>query len=111
MIASNLDHMPASWSSSEDSATMTSTNSNGALPSSFVENKFIRTVYGLVPLKYALDWPVMASYDELSGCAAWMGGRIPTFEEARSIYAYVEGMKKKETLNGKLANRVPAVNG
>lgn len=70
----------------------------------------MRTVYGPVPLKYALDWPVFASYDELSGCAIWMGGRIPTMEEARSIYTYAY------TLNGKdveqqLGKTVPAVNG
>ncbi len=53
-------------------------------------------MYGLVPLKYALDWPIFASYDELTACASWMGGRIPTFEEARSIYAYVDSLKKKE---------------
>jgi hypothetical protein len=66
-------------------------------------------MYGPVPLKFALDWPVFASYDELAGCAAWMGGRIPTMEEARSIYAYVE--KQKElSKRSKLSNMVPAVN-
>lgn len=80
------------------------------LPSSFLEGKTVKTVYGLVPLKHALDWPVYASYDELAGCAAWMGGRIPTFEEARSIYAYVDYMKKGEA-ERKLGKTVPAVNG
>ncbi|RQM08742.1 hypothetical protein DH86_00002461 [Scytalidium sp. 3C] len=80
------------------------------LTDAFLEGKFVRTVYGPVPLKYALDWPVFASYDELSGCAIWMGGRIPTMEEARSIYTYAY------TLNGKdveqqLGKTVPAVNG
>ncbi|KAI1744146.1 DUF323 domain protein [Xylaria scruposa] len=83
---------------------------NGAiLPASFLQGKSIRTVYGLVPLQYALDWPVFASYDELAGCAAWMGGRIPTFEEARSIYAHVEFIKGMEAEN-KLGSTVPAVN-
>lgn len=70
----------------------------------------MRTVYGLVPLKHALDWPVFASYDELKGCAAWMGGRIPTFEEARSVYTHVEALKKKEA-EKQLSQTVPAVNG
>lgn len=70
----------------------------------------MRTVYGLVPLRYALDWPVFASYDELAGCAAWMGGRIPTMEEAKSIYAYVE-RQKDIAKQSKLSNKVPAVNG
>ena len=76
----------------------------------YLENKSVRTVYGLVPLKYTLDWPVFASYDELAGCAAWMGGRIPTAEEARSIYSYADGLQKKEA-EQHLAGTVPAVNG
>lgn len=79
------------------------------LPESFLKGKSVRTVYGLVPLKFALDWPVMASYDELASCAKWMGGRIPTFEEARSIYAYVAAMKD-EKAERKLGRTVPAVN-
>lgn len=70
----------------------------------------VRTVYGLVPLQYALDWPLFASYDELAGCAKWMGGRIPTFEETRSIYHYVDALKIKEA-ERQLGKTVPAVNG
>lgn len=70
----------------------------------------MRTVYGEIPLKNALDWPVFASYDELAGCASWMGGRIPTFEEARSIYSHVRGLKIKEA-EQHLGKTVPAVNG
>ncbi|KAK3368897.1 C-type lectin protein [Lasiosphaeria ovina] len=83
---------------------------NGLVPATFVENKAVRTVYGLVPLKYALDWPMFASYDELAGCAAWMGGRIPTVEEARSIYDHADFLKKKEA-ERQLGKTVPAVNG
>ncbi|TLS31255.1 hypothetical protein PpBr36_02899 [Pyricularia pennisetigena] len=81
-----------------------------APPRYFLADKAVRTVFGLVPLEHALDWPVFASYDELSGCASWMGGRIPTFEEAKSIYAYAEAMRKKQAQNI-LAGTVPAVNG
>ncbi|KAI1081723.1 C-type lectin protein [Whalleya microplaca] len=84
-------------------------NPHPAVPHSFLEGKSVRTVYGLVPLKYALDWPIFASYDELVGCAAWLGGRIPTFEEARSIYTYVDIAKGKEA-ERKLGKTVPAVN-
>ncbi|KAL2681016.1 Ergothioneine biosynthesis protein 1 [[Neocosmospora] mangrovei] len=80
------------------------------VPDSFLEGKYVRTVYGLVPLKHALDWPVFASYDELSGCASWMGGRIPTFEEAKSIYAYVNKQKRADA-ERILSKTVPAVNG
>ena len=86
------------------------TNGSVKLSKSFLENKAVRTFYGLVPLKYALDWPVFASYDELAGCASWMGGRIPTFEEARSIYSYVHEQKKLQA-EKKLGKTVPAVNG
>ena len=86
---------------------------NGAskpLTNAFLNSKAVRTVYGVVPLAYALDWPVMASYDELTGCAKWMNGRIPTMEEARSIYNYVDLIKMKDT--GEVsAQTIPAVNG
>ncbi|KAK3353194.1 C-type lectin protein [Lasiosphaeria hispida] len=81
-----------------------------ALPELFLEGKAVRTVYGLVPLKYALDWPIFASYDELVGCAAWMGGRIPSFEEARSIYTHVDALKKKK-VERQLGETVSAING
>jgi formylglycine-generating enzyme required for sulfatase activity len=70
----------------------------------------LRTVYGPVPLKHALHWPVMASYDELAGCALWMGGRIPTADELRSIYSHADGIKTLEA-NRVLAKRISAVNG
>ena len=80
------------------------------VPPSYLETLAVRTVHGLVPLKLALDWPVFASYDELSGCAAWMGGRVPTVEEARSIYDYTEHLKQ-EAAEKTLGKTVPAVNG
>jgi hypothetical protein len=52
----------------------------------------------------------MASYDELVGCAQFMGGRIPTMEEARSIYSYVDSLKAAK-LQKSLGNTIPAVNG
>ena len=81
-----------------------------SLHSAYVDCIVVRTVYGPVPLKFALHWPVFASYDELSGCATWMGGRIPTAAEARSIYDYVDRMKLEEA-EQHLGKTVPAVNG
>ncbi|KAG6003635.1 Ergothioneine biosynthesis protein 1 [Claviceps maximensis] len=110
---------PASWfCSSPPSHSKNGTcHDNGhqnhiptTLPPSFFEDKCVRTVYGLIPLRHALDWPVQASYDELAGCAVWMGGRIPTLEEARSIYAFVESQTQIDTGNT-LVKKVPAVNG
>ncbi|OTB00076.1 hypothetical protein M426DRAFT_244532 [Hypoxylon sp. CI-4A] len=85
------------------------TNGQYSVPSSFLEGKAVRTVYGLVPLIDALDWPVFASYDELTGCAAYLGGRIPTFEEARSVYSYASCVGGKEA-ERQLGKTVPAVN-
>ncbi|RYP58026.1 hypothetical protein DL771_011362 [Monosporascus sp. 5C6A] len=117
------EELPASWA--EDKPTGSgdvdgaaanvlhedghSDGTDGDIPARFLEGKAVRTVYGLVPLKYALDWPVFASYDELDSCAAWMGGRIPTFEEARSIYTYVDHMRGEPAEN-QLGKTVPAVN-
>ena len=132
MYATDTSQLPASWAevkpgeAPNGDALATgpagSTHTNGhthvnghaeshpSLPSSLLSSKAVRTVYGLVPLKYALDWPISASYNELSGCASWLGGRIPTFEEARSIYDHVDILKRKEA-ERKLGKTVPAVNG
>ena len=87
-------------------------HSNGAngTYSKLTEGKCVRTVYGAIPLKLAMNWPVVASYDELAGCAQWMGGRIPTMEEVRSIYNYIETMKTAR-MPQSLGNTIPAVNG
>ena len=118
--------LPASWavSSSHAPATAQKTSHSNSVNDSishlnedcqpitdaFYTDKMVRTVYGLVPLVYALDWPVFASYDELIGCAKWMGGRIPTMEEARSIYTHVDQLKMKDE-GEVLASTIPAVNG
>ena len=76
----------------------------------YLNGKSVKTVYGFVPLEYALHWPVLASYDELSGCAEWMNGRIPTADETRSIYHYVDTTKAKEG-QSVLSRKISAVNG
>ncbi|KAK5103632.1 hypothetical protein LTS08_003050 [Lithohypha guttulata] len=89
----------------------TSDGTNEVVSVSFLNGKAVRTVYGPVPLEFALDWPVMASYDEIVAFAKWTGdgNRIPTFEELKSIYHYVH---KQERLAEKTPSTlVPAVNG
>ncbi|KAI9723969.1 MAG: hypothetical protein M1812_000687 [Candelaria pacifica] len=81
-----------------------------SLSNEYLKGKFVKTVYGPVPLEFALDWPVMASYDELAACATWMNGRIPTMEEVRSIYAYVDQLKIDEA-EQVLGRTISAVNG
>jgi L-histidine Nalpha-methyltransferase / hercynylcysteine S-oxide synthase len=123
--ATNRETLPASWTVSKITATtngVTSTNghtnghANGhgtheleMASATFVEAKAIKTVYGLIPLKYALDWPVMASYDELAAYAEWSDGRIPTLEEARSLYQYVE--EQRSILQKVPSKLISAVNG
>jgi hypothetical protein len=118
MYEEHITTLPASWADVKNSATQAngvnghSNGHNGTseLPKSFLEGKEVRTAYGLVPLEYALDWPIFASYDELKGCAAYLGGRIPTFEEAHSIYRYAE-IINVEKAERQLSATVPAVNG
>lgn len=81
--------IPASWVGSQNGAT-NGHDINGESHASvdFISRFSVRTVFGAVPLVWALDWPVIASYDELAGYAKWMNCRLPTFEEVRSIYKY-----------------------
>ena len=114
--------LPASWAAStmSNGAWGAKASSKGIHPymngggprlsDTYLKDKAVRTVYGLVPLEHALDWPVSASYDELAGCAQWMNGRIPTLEEVRSIYEYVDEMKTKEA-EKVLGRTISAVNG
>ena len=118
--------LPASWASSPHKFGSASTNgapgehpnANGVyvngrserLTNAYLNGKSVKTVYGPVPLGYALHWPVFASFDELSGCAKWMNGRIPTADEARSIYNYVDRTKAKEG-QSVLSRKISAVNG
>ncbi|KAL1843374.1 hypothetical protein VTJ49DRAFT_1961 [Mycothermus thermophilus] len=105
-------HGPSSSNGSNGHTNGNGASANSQFPEAFLRDKAVRTVYGPVPLAHALDWPVFASYDELAGCAAYMGGRIPTFEETRSLYQHVEALKKKEAEAEKtLSQTVPAVNG
>lgn len=106
--------IPASWMQLDQANAVNGVNGhymNGDTAFyDFLNDKAVRTVYGPVPLKYALDWPVAASYDELLGCANYMGGRIPSLEEARSLYHYADMLKKKEAAKA-LGRTIPAVNG
>lgn len=108
--------IPSSWSQTDATNGVTAGTTNGSVtdmnsPSgTFLAGKAVKTVYGLIPLRLALEWPVSASYDELAACAAWMGGRIPTLEEARSVYIYSEEIAKLQAENAQ-GRKIPAVNG
>ncbi|KAI7766339.1 hypothetical protein LZL87_012577 [Fusarium oxysporum] len=42
----------------------------------------------------ALDWPVMASFDEVERYAQWVGARLATLHELRSIHEHVKRRRK-----------------
>lgn len=90
--ANRLRDVPASW------VKLDHTNgvSNGSTGDDLLASLAVRTVFGSVPLKLAQDWPVIASYEELEQYASWMNCRLPTFEEAKGIYAH--SARLKETL-------------
>ncbi|CZS81522.1 unnamed protein product [Fusarium graminearum] len=60
----------------------------------FIARHSVKTVWGPIPLAQALDWPVMASFDEVKRYAHWTGARLPTLHELRSIHEYVERGRK-----------------
>lgn len=103
---------PKSWTKEgRNSNTNVLAEVNRDDPSPVVFNGlFVKTVFGPVPLTYAQHWPVIASYDELNGCANWMGGRLPTREELQVIYSHTE-VTKKDLEAKKLAAMIDAVNG
>jgi formylglycine-generating enzyme required for sulfatase activity len=122
MVENNMATRPESWALLKPSRTNGHSNGHshdptpvsvdGAALRNFIQTTGVRTVFGLVPLKHALDWPVFASYDEITGCAAWMGGRIPTADEVRGAYAHADRLRlDADARAGKLERMVPAVNG
>ncbi|THC90549.1 hypothetical protein EYZ11_009990 [Aspergillus tanneri] len=104
--AKQLRRWPASWALShcDENFPISSGVSQSSLHASrdFMSNFAVRTVFCLVPLELAQDWPVMASYNELAEYAEWMGCRIPTFEEVKSIYLHAEQLRRPNgsALNG-----------
>lgn len=97
--ANQIREAPASWvlTSGKNHAVSNGFNgSDGHVSAGFTSKYAVRTIFGPVPLKFAQDWPLMASYDELNGYAKWMKCRIPTYEEARSIYSYAAQFKEAE---------------
>ncbi|KAL8907004.1 MAG: hypothetical protein Q9207_001690 [Kuettlingeria erythrocarpa] len=125
LIETGQEQLPASWAVTDErrhDANSTearhvknaqSSLTNGSqkdVEKSFLKGKLVKTVYGAIALEYALAWPVMASYNELAGCAKWMGGRIPTADEVRSIYSYVD-LTKSKAAEKVQAKKISAVNG
>ncbi|KAL4806271.1 C-type lectin protein [Aspergillus unguis] len=82
---SQLSEVPASWITC---SLPDGVSSGRYATGNFLSGFSVRTVFGAVPLELAQDWPVIASYEELERYASWKKCRLPTFEEAKSIYAH-----------------------
>lgn len=94
-----ISKIPASWLANESVGTGDEENSatDGSDPSSQFLGKYsVRTVFGPVPLQWAVDWPVTASFDELKRYADWTGCRLPSFEEVQSIYKHSATLKSNQ---------------
>ncbi|KAH7147825.1 C-type lectin protein [Fusarium sp. MPI-SDFR-AT-0072] len=78
---------PATWSKTRDAR-------GDEDYTTFVARHSIKTVWGPLPLSQALDWPVMASFDEVERYAQWVGARLATLHELRSIHEHVERRRK-----------------
>lgn len=113
--ANQIREIPASWALSPPGGSHSAANGvngSGSHGTTSPMSKFaVRTVFGLAPLEFAQDWPVMASYDELHGYAQWMNCRIPTFEEARSLYSYAAQFKETKPSNGRKGHRYVQTRG
>ncbi|EXL42320.1 hypothetical protein FOCG_15669 [Fusarium oxysporum f. sp. radicis-lycopersici 26381] len=79
--------IPATWSKTRDARS-------DEEYTTFVARHSIKTVWGPVPLSQALDWPVVASFDEVERYAQWAGARLPTLHELRSIHEHIERRRK-----------------
>jgi formylglycine-generating enzyme required for sulfatase activity len=102
MEQSGNHRMPASWviqAANSWNGTFNGLHADGPASGhgNDMFNYAVRTVFGPVSFVLAADWPVMASYDELSGYAKWRNCRLPTFEEARSIYRHAAALKKERS--------------
>lgn len=105
--ANQLRHRPASWilvHGNEDYTIPAGIDRNSPQATKdFLSNFAVRTVFGPIPLELAQDWPVMTAYDNLVKYAQWLDCRLPTFEEAKSIYVHAARLKD--------ATQIPNGNG
>lgn len=111
LVDKRSNKVPASWTIA-NVAKVEASDSRDPMDtvSRLIDTVQVKTVFGPVPLKQAMDWPVMASYDELTACAKWMGGRVPTADELLAIYRYAESTDAS-AVEKKISRKIDAVNG
>ncbi|KAJ7128981.1 DUF323 domain-containing protein [Mycena crocata] len=85
------------------------------LPKSWVEEDAeikVRSIYGLVPIDIAAEWPVLTAYDDLSAYAKSKGGRLPTEPELRLfLNTYDVGYEGGANIGFRNWHPVPATTG
>jgi formylglycine-generating enzyme required for sulfatase activity len=105
----NIPTIPASWMARESNGTVrnghaAAQGSDEHASAEFLDRYIVRTVFGAVPLKLALDWPVAASFNELDGYAKSVDCRIPSFEEVQSIYHHASALRSSTANGGHQSN-------
>lgn len=50
----------------------------------------VLTLHGKVPMTAAINWPVMASFDQATSYAAWAGMRLPSEGEIQRLRSHLE---------------------
>ncbi|KAF7321472.1 hypothetical protein MKEN_00667900 [Mycena kentingensis (nom. inval.)] len=85
------------------------------LPKSWVEQDGdikVRTIYGLVPLDVAAEWPVLTTYEDLLAYARSKGGRLPTETELQLFFdTYDVGFEGGSNIGFRNWHPVPATAG
>jgi formylglycine-generating enzyme required for sulfatase activity len=87
---SQKDQLPITWLTKTRVSNMVANDQNGDEVDDFIGSLVTKTVYGHIPLSLVLDWPVYTSFKEAEGYANWVGARMPTLHEVRSIHRQVE---------------------
>ncbi|KAF5020288.1 hypothetical protein F66182_7664 [Fusarium sp. NRRL 66182] len=87
LVQAKYPEIPAAWSKTRNAAKDEDFTT-------FIARHTVKTVWGPVPLAQTLDWPIMASFDEVEQYAKWAGARLPTLDELRSIHELVERCRK-----------------
>lgn len=90
LVDRNLVTLPVTWNQKVNPPNFIKDGHKEHALENFISFHTVKTVWGPIPLREALDWPVMASFDEVEGYAKWAGVRLPTLHELRSIHEHVE---------------------
>jgi hypothetical protein len=88
--SSQRDQLPITWMFRTENPDKILNGQNGDEVKDFIDRLVTQTVYGQIPLRLALDWPIYTSSNEAERYANWVGARMPTLHEVRSIHRQIE---------------------